>query len=62
MKADGVKIFWGAEFGEGLDDRARKLLGGNLELHTTGSDARKTEERQVAVEILDDPQVEGLNA
>ena len=61
MKADGMKTFWGADFGEDLDERTRKLFGGNLELHTTGSDARNTEERQVAVEILDDPQVEGLN-
>ena len=52
-----MKTFWGADFGEDLDERARKLLGGNLELHTTGSDARKTEERQAAVEILDDPRV-----
>ena len=31
-------------------------------MFTTGSDARKTEERQAAVEILEDPMVEGFNA
>ena len=62
MEADGTTTFWGADAGEDLDERARKLLGENLELHTTGSDARKTEERQAAVGILDGPRVEGLNA
>ena len=62
MKADGRKTFWGADFGEDLDERIKKLLGENVELYTTGSDARKTEERQVAAEILEDPIVEGFNA
>ena len=62
MKADGRKTFWGADFGEDLDEGARKLLGGNRELHINGSDARKTEERKAAVDILEDPRVEGYNA
>ena len=38
------------------------MLGENLELHTPGSDARKSEERQAALGISDDPDVEGYNA
>ena len=37
-------------------------MGENVELHTPGSDARKTEERQAAIEIMEDPGVEGYNA
>ena len=37
-------------------------MGENVELHTFGSDARKTEERQAALEITEDPEVEGFNA
>ena len=43
-------------------NKTRKLLGENIELHTPGSDARKTEERQAAVDILEDPEVESFNA
>ena len=35
---------------------------GNLELHTPGSDARKTEVRQAALEIIEDPEVAGYSA
>ena len=38
------------------------MLGENLELHTPGSDARKSEERQAAFGISDDPDVVGYNA
>ena len=37
-------------------------MGENVELHTPGSDARKTEERRAALEITEDPEVEGFNA
>jgi len=62
MKTDGRKTFWGADFAEDLDERSRKLLGENRELHTPGSDARITQGRQAAVDILEDPEVDGLNA
>ena len=58
----GETTFWGAELGEDISNQNRKLLGENLELHTPGSDARKTEERQAALEISDDPDVAGYNA
>ena len=38
------------------------MLGESRELHTPGSDARTTQERQAAVDVLEDPKVEGLNA
>ena len=62
MKADGSNTFRGADFVEDFDEKVRKLLGENRELFTTGSDARKTEERQAVAEILEDPMVEGFNA
>ena len=37
-------------------------MGENRELHTPGSDARITQGRQAAVDILEDPEVDGLNA
>lgn len=62
MKTVGRKTCWGTDASNDSDEKARKLLGENLELHTPGSDARKSEERQVAVEILEDPEVAHLNA
>ena len=59
MKTDGKKTFWGADRDEHLDEKARTLLGENRELHTPGSDAKKTEERQAAVDIIEDLEVEG---
>ena len=41
MKADGRKTFWGTDFDDHLDEKARKLLGENRELYTPGSDANK---------------------
>ena len=62
MKTDWAKTFWGTDLDENLSKQARKLLGGNLELHTPGSNRRKTDEREAAVEIIQDPEVDGYNA
>ena len=62
MRADGRKTHWGTDLSNDSDPKARKLPGENLELHTPGSDARKSEERQAAVEILEDPEVAHVNA
>ena len=62
MKTDGRKTYWGTDFSNDSDQTARKLPGENLELHTPGSDARKSEERQAAIETLEDPEVAHLNA
>ena len=62
MKAEGKKTYWGAELGDDISKKTRKPLGENLALHTPGSDARKTEERQAAFEITEDPEVAGFNA
>lgn len=62
MKTEGRNTFWGAKLGEDLNNENRKLLDENLALHTPGSDARKTEERQAALEINEDPEVAGYNA
>lgn len=62
MKADGNSTYWGTDFRNGSDTEVRKFLGENLELQTPGSDARKTEERQAAMYILEDPGMANLNA
>ena len=62
MKADGRNTFWGADLSNDSCEKTRRLLGENLELHTPGSDARKTEERQAALEITEDPEAANLNA
>ena len=62
MKADGRNTYWGTDFRNDSDPKVRKLLGENLELQTPGSDARKSEERQAAFDILEDPDVAHLNA
>ena len=62
MKADGRRTYWGTDFRNDSDPKVRKLLGENLELQTPGSDARKSEERQAASDILEDPDVAQLNA
>ena len=49
MKADGKKSFWGADFGDDISKKTRKLLGENLELHTPGSDARRTDEKASSI-------------
>ena len=61
MNTDGAKTFWGTDLDDNLSKKARKLLGGNLELHTPGSNRRKTDEREAAVEIIQDPEVGGYN-
>lgn len=62
MKIDGKKTFWGAAFDEQLDEKARTLLGENRELHTPGSDAKKTDERQAALDIIEGHEVRAYNA
>lgn len=62
MKADGRKTYWGTEFRNDTDAKVKNLLGENLELQTPGSDSRKTEERQAALDIIEDPEMSNLNA
>ena len=45
MNADVKNTFLGTDFGDDISKKTMKLLGENLELHTPGSDARKTEEK-----------------
>ena len=61
MKIDGRRTFWRADFAEDLDERSRTLLGENRELNTLGSNARITQGRQEAVDLLEDHEAEGLN-
>ena len=42
--------------------RPNKLVGQDLELQTPGSDARVTEQREAALEICDDQDLDGHNA
>ena len=62
MKTDGKSTFWGKQLPEDTDLKIKKLLGVNLELHTTGKDQQSTEDRKLALEILDDPEHKWLNA
>ena len=62
MKTDGKSTFWGKQLPEDTDLKIKKLLGVNLELHTTGKDQQSTEDRKLALKILDDPEHKWLNA
>ena len=62
MKAYGKKTFWGTTLGDDINTKTKKLLGEDLELQTPGSDARITEQREAALEICDNQDLDGYNA
>ena len=62
MKADGKTTFWGKQLPEDTDDKIKKLLGVNMELHTPGKDQQSTDDRNLALEILAEPGHKWLNA
>ena len=45
MKAEGKKTFWGAELGDDISKKTKKLLGVNLELHTHREATREQRKR-----------------
>ena len=62
MKIEGQKTYWGADLVDEVDEKTKRLLGRDMELHTPGDDADKTDARKEALEIVQDPQREGRNA
>ena len=62
MKMDGNATFWGKSLDDNLSEKARKMMGLNLELHTPGKDGDETRAREEAIKIIEDPNNRGLNA
>ena len=62
MKADGSKTYWGTNFDDQLDENLKKMLGLDRELHTAGTNRDDTDARRAALEIIDDSEMQGLNA
>ena len=62
MKLDGQKTYWGSEICHDLSKAAKRLLGYDCELSTSGSNARITEQREAAAEICNNQEIEGCNA
>ena len=62
MKVYGSLTYWGRQLPEGTDRKAKELLGVDNELQTPGENANKTEEREQALAIAEDPVNKNLNA
>ena len=50
------------DLGDEVDEKTKRLLGRDMELHTPGDDADKTDARKKALEITQDRKREGRNA
>lgn len=62
MKVDGQKTYWGIAISDDLSRKTNRFLGYDCEVRTPGINARITEQREVAVEICDNQELEGYNA
>ena len=62
MKHDGKATFWGRKINDDIDEKTKRLLGQDLELHNGGKDADETANKGAAREFLEDPENKGLNA
>ena len=62
MKVDGDKTYWGVEVDADEDKNVKKLLGIDLQLYKPGKDGDETEKREMAVDIIEDPDRGRLNA
>ena len=62
MKTKGNATYWGQDFLDDTDDNVKKLLGHDITLETDGTDADETDARQQALEMIQDPSMQGLNA
>ena len=62
MKVNGEKTYWGMDVGETISGKMKKLLGVDLELQTPGDNAKKTAEREEALDITLEPEMNGKNA
>ena len=56
MKMQGKATFWGKELGDNISEKAKRLLGYDDELHKPGENAERTEDRQEAFTIIDQPE------
>ena len=56
MKVEGDKTFWGRDLDEGESEEVKKMLGVDMQLHKPGKDAKETERREGALDIIDDPE------
>ena len=62
MRLEGEATFWGKNFDDSIDEKTKKLLGMDLELHTQGKNREETEARKEAIDIIDDQANRWLNA
>ena len=62
MKTNGESTFWGRTLPSSTDQKIKRLLGVDMELHTPGENADETFKREQAKEIIKDPEYMELNA
>ena len=62
MRHDGKATFWGRKINDDIDEKTKRLLGQDLELHKGGKNADETANKEAARELLEDPENKGLNA
>ena len=62
MKADGKTTYWGKQLPGIVDEKTKTLLGVNMELHKPGTDQQITDDRKLALAILEEPGNKWLNA
>ena len=56
MKLEGENTYWCMHVEQGEDRKLKELLGVDLSLKTPGADAEKTQRKQAAVAIIEDPE------
>ena len=62
MKTKGNATYWGQDFLDDTDINVKRLLGMDLTLETGATDGDETHARQEALDIIQDPDMQGLNA
>ena len=54
MGLDGRATFWGKDLDDTIDEKTKKMLGLDLELHSPGKKEEETRAREEAMDIIDD--------
>ena len=62
MRLDGKATYWGKDLNDTIDEKTRKLLGLNLELHQQGKREEDTKTNNEALDIIKDHTNGWLNA
>ena len=62
MKIEGEHTYWGMHVEDKETEKTKALLGVSMELRTGGANGDITRGRQLATELIDDPQRGGRNA